>query len=116
MPPGHGTSQLHTSVRSLRFLHCLVPAAVGGVSRIETFTSVCDLCLDYCMQLHMHRVCVLEMFSAHLVARFIAGCHFVAILYAHAHIHARRIQSLVRAMPPIGHMAIAMPIAMSQSR
>ena len=36
---------LHTSVRSLRFLHHLVPAALGlgGVNRIETYTSVCNL-------------------------------------------------------------------------
>ena len=36
----HGTSWLHTSVRSLRFLHHLGPTALGGVNRVETCTSV----------------------------------------------------------------------------
>ena len=38
----HGTSRLHTSVRSLR-LHHLGPAALGSVNRVETCTSVCNL-------------------------------------------------------------------------
>ena len=41
----HGISQLHISVRSLRFLHHLGPVAVGGVNRVETYTSVCNLYL-----------------------------------------------------------------------
>ena len=41
----HGTSRLHTSVRSLR-LHHLGPAALGSVNRVETCTSVCNLYLD----------------------------------------------------------------------
>ena len=40
---GHGTSWLHTSLRSLRFLHHLGPAVLGSVNRIETCTSVCNL-------------------------------------------------------------------------
>ena len=46
----HGTSRLHTSVRSLR-LHHLGPAALGSVNRIETCTSVCNLYIDTCNQL-----------------------------------------------------------------
>lgn len=43
VPCKHCTSQLHTSVRSLSFLHHLWPAALGGVNRIETSTSLCNL-------------------------------------------------------------------------
>ena len=39
---GIGTSQLHTSVRSLCYLHHLEPAALVRVNRIETYTSVCN--------------------------------------------------------------------------
>ena len=42
-PVAHGTSQLHTSDPSRRFSHHLMPAALGGVNRIETYTSVCNL-------------------------------------------------------------------------
>ena len=46
----HGTSRLHTSVRSLR-LHHLGPAALGSVNRVETCTSVCNLYLYYSVSL-----------------------------------------------------------------
>ena len=41
----HGTSWLHTSVRSLCFLHHLGPVALGSVNRVETCTWVCNLYL-----------------------------------------------------------------------
>ena len=39
----HGTSQLHTLVRSLCFLHHFRRAALGGVNRIVAYTLVCNL-------------------------------------------------------------------------
>ena len=38
-----GTSWLHTSVLSLRFLHHLGPAALSSVNCVETYTLVCNL-------------------------------------------------------------------------
>ena len=44
----HGTSQLHISVRSLRFLiHYLGPVALGSVNHVETYTSLCNLYLTH---------------------------------------------------------------------
>ena len=54
----HGTSQLHTSVRSLRFLHYLGPPALGSVNRVDTYTSVCNLYLrvklHVCLSIILH--------------------------------------------------------------
>ena len=49
----HGTSRLHTLVRSLRFLHNLGPMALGGVNRVETYTWVCNLYIYFLTRLCM---------------------------------------------------------------
>ena len=48
----HGTSQLYTSVRSLRDLHSLGPSALGCVNSVETCTSVYNLYIHVCMATH----------------------------------------------------------------
>ena len=61
VPLGHGTSQIHTLVRSPRFLHYFGPMALGGVNHIETSTSVRNLYLYSNMALCMYEaLCVVN--------------------------------------------------------
>ena len=65
----HDTSRLHTSVWSLRFLHHLWPAALGGVNHIETFTSLCNLYTMY-----IYNVILYNMLRMLMTFTYIVDC------------------------------------------
>ena len=66
----HGTSQLHTSVRSLCDLHSLGPLALGCVNSVETCTSVNYYNLQIMYIMYMYNVHSIRLYyNSHTLYR-----------------------------------------------